>query len=71
MQNLKLLEIRQVAKTLPSNLWKALTLVKLINFLRKKTLYDARKGRLHSKRAKVLRVILGGLVIYTRKKERC
>ena len=59
----KLPEIREVAKKLPSNLWKALTLVKLINLQRKKILYDARKGRLHSKRAKVLRVILGRSLI--------
>ena len=54
-----LLEIREVAKTLPSNLWKVLSLIKLLNLQRKKILYDARKGRLHSKSAKALRVILG------------
>ena len=53
----KLLDIREAAKKLPSNLWKVLTLVKLINFERKKILYDARKGLLHSKSANVLRVI--------------
>ena len=58
-------------KKLRSNLWKALTLVNLINFQRKKILYDARKGRLHLKSAKVLRVILGRSLIETRIKERC
>ena len=32
-----MLEIQEVAKEFPSNLWKALTLVKLIIFQRKKT----------------------------------
>ena len=44
----KMLEIQEVAKKFPSNLWKALTLVKLIIFQRKKIFHDSRKERLYS-----------------------
>ena len=44
----KLLEIQEVSKMFPSNLQKALTLVKLINFKSKKIFHDARKERLYS-----------------------
>ena len=43
-----MLEIQEVAKKFPSNLWKALTLVELIIFRRKKIFHDARKERLYS-----------------------
>ena len=52
MQNVarkkKMLEIQEVAKKFPSNFWKALTLVELIIFRRKKIFHDARKERLYS-----------------------
>ena len=58
-------------KKLPSNFWKALPLVKLINLQRKKILYDARKRRLHSKSAKVLRVIREREIIDIDQKKKC
>ena len=43
-----MLQIQEVGKKFPGNLWKALTLVKLIIFQRKKIFHDSRKERLYS-----------------------
>ena len=64
----KVLEIREVAKKLPSNLWKTLSLVKLLNFQRKKDIVWCKKGTISLKECKSVASNTGKIIDIDQKK---